>query len=406
MNFGTDPFITLADTKARIKVTSNTFDAQITSMISTSCGLIENYIGQQVKAKNYTDQSFITSPFYRFTTKPVNNIYNVKIGDRVLYDPNNFGENLEGETVEFSESNNVVIDNRKGKFNESSLKIKDGSSNISLSNLPDRMKIEDSSFTVEMWINSVGDTLPTATLFEIREDANNYIALKTNHDSGGGNQVQFDYMIGGSGTTNSGNITNHTAKTWNHVALTRDYENNRVYLHWNGALVQNTSFSIDSIEFSSILNIGNGFVGNIDEVRLSTTKRYSSDSFTPSAYKFITDKYTGLLMHFDNQKIEDVSVSINDYVFDKEFNRLIIVDRYLLDPTKQITIEYNAGYETIPVELQGAAMDYVKVLYKGVEDKLSERTKDDMITRQGSYSNTDSFPVHIQRVLDLYRDLV
>ena len=43
-------------------------------------------------------------------------------------------------------------------------------------------------------------------------------------------------------------------------------------------------------------------MGNIDEVRLSTTARYTSTNFDVATYKFLTDEFTGLLMHFDNRK--------------------------------------------------------------------------------------------------------
>ena len=103
--------------------------------------------------------------------------------------------------------------------------------------------------------------------------------------------------------------------------------------------------------------------------------------------------------------IEDVSEARSNYEVDKTNNRITIDDE-VSDFDKLVYIDYNGGYVSVPEDIKGAAMDYVDILHKGSQDKVMERTKNDAITRHGLYSTNDNFPVHIQRILDSYKDSI
>jgi hypothetical protein len=109
-----------------------------------------------------------------------------------------------------------------------------------------------------------------------------------------------------SATTNSSawdltnqSSTNMTTNTWNHIAITST--EGTIVLYLNGtsvASVANAIVSIASLTFGYDANSLSYISGYIDELRLSSTVRYSS-TFTPAASAFTRDASTILLNHFD-----------------------------------------------------------------------------------------------------------
>jgi hypothetical protein len=104
-------------------------------------------------------------------------------------------------------------------------------------------------------------------------------------------------FIGGSGRT--GSATAATLNAWNHVAYTRSGGTLRMFLNGTQVFTQSITTSMAS---SSNMIIGNdggtsfGFVGYIDEVRISANARYTAN-FTPSTVPFVNDANTRLLIH-------------------------------------------------------------------------------------------------------------
>ena len=177
MDYGSDPFIELEETKLRIKVSSTQFDDRLTSMIRTSCGVIEHYIGQRIKANNYSISNFIDNNNIHVRAKPLNRVNNIKVGSVVLYDPDSNGQRKTGTPIPF-ESNNTEIDNRSGKFNNSSIRFTTSTGSISLSNVPNRMKPLTSGFTTEFWFKSDTDGLPSVSeIFSISTDDSNKFTI-------------------------------------------------------------------------------------------------------------------------------------------------------------------------------------------------------------------------------------
>ncbi|MBN2411565.1 T9SS type A sorting domain-containing protein [candidate division KSB1 bacterium] len=99
-----------------------------------------------------------------------------------------------------------------------------------------------------------------------------------------------------------------TPGVWTHVAAVRNSGNWKIYLNGNATSL---SSSIAPIAPSTYLKIGNntntwwGFVGIIDEVRLSTVARYTNN-FTPSKVPFSSDASTATLYHFDESSGQTV----------------------------------------------------------------------------------------------------
>jgi len=113
-------------------------------------------------------------------------------------------------------------------------------------------------------------------------------------------------------STMGANITTQTwnYNTWYHIALVRSGSgSNNFAFYVNGTALQTdtdtntigSSGSSDYIALGSIYNASTpsfGLNGYIDEVRISTTARYTS-SFTPSGAAFQNDSDTVLLMHMN-----------------------------------------------------------------------------------------------------------
>jgi len=95
---------------------------------------------------------------------------------------------------------------------------------------------------------------------------------------------------------------------WHHVAATYDDTGSRTPRLWIDGVEanytqQNPVTGTVASDASSELHIGNisttwPFIGQIDELRISNTIRYTAN-FTPQTTPFVRDEYTKLLLHFD-----------------------------------------------------------------------------------------------------------
>ena len=218
-------------------------------------------------------------------------------------------------------------------------------------------------------------------------------------------------------------------RKWAHVAVSRNLENERLYLHYNGNTIANASYAIVDHTFTSNVKIGSSFKGYIDEFRVSSISRYTTN-FVPPAYRFRPDGDTSCLIHFDGQDNSTSAVDAhsepNEYNFDRGTGRITrdvgtrnvrrtygsVQRSYpalsLMGPTtfqpypSGVRVEYRAGYElgSIPYDLQLATLDFIKIIYKQDQEKKGFSFEGERADNFGLSSN---FPPHITRVLDLYR---
>ena len=54
-NLGKYPYVTLAQVKDYLSISSNTADARLSNVINYATGMVEHYIGQEVLANDYVE---------------------------------------------------------------------------------------------------------------------------------------------------------------------------------------------------------------------------------------------------------------------------------------------------------------------------------------------------------------
>jgi hypothetical protein len=186
-------------------------------------------------------------------------------------------------------------------------------------------------------------------------------------------------------TANSAMSTN----TWYHIAIVRSGGVTKMYI--NGTAQTTTYTNSDSISFS-VAHIGasndpspaQSLNGHIDEVRISTSARYTAN-FTPATSAFVNDSNTVFLMHADGT---DASTVFTD-------------DNAGLGRTaKTLTANGNTQVDTAQSQFGGAS-----ALFDTSADWLAITNTDDLNTGTGDLtiefwmrptSRATSFPVVIQ----------
>ena len=152
-------------------------------------------------------------------------------------------------------------------------------------------------FTIELWIKPNSVAAGSKTLVDFRSAATE-VAPYLHLDG-----ANLKYYVNGSNTITG--ATNLVAGTWYHVAVCRNGSTTKMFL--NGA--QEGSDYSDGSNYGTTkpVRIGgdwNGateFFGYIDELRISTTARYT-DAFTAPTGIFQGDTDTVLLFHFDGEE--------------------------------------------------------------------------------------------------------
>ena len=115
-NLGKYPYITLAETKDYLNITSN-----------YACGVIEHYIGREVLANNYTEQFDGGTSSIFVSRLPLSNVYSVFEHDGTRYQSLN-PPTADGSAVELDSDNHTMnvngdayITTRIKKFGQSSM---------------------------------------------------------------------------------------------------------------------------------------------------------------------------------------------------------------------------------------------------------------------------------------------
>jgi hypothetical protein len=429
-NVGRYPFVSLAQTKEYLSISSNTADARISNVIFYATGVIEHYIGQEILANDYVE-IYDGGTSSVFTSRlPLSNVYSVTefMGSdyELLNDTTTLGTPVPSisETVTFSAQNNAKVTTKAKKFGKSSLRL-DEDDFITASRVTDGLSFDISPFTIESFIRVDNDVILDNVIFSINTDSTNYIEFSLANS----NVLALTTVIGGATTTVLGNAvgvhseaTQFAKKQWAHVAVSVDTESERAYLHYNGNTLINSAYAVSNHTFSSNVVIGSNFKGFMDELRVSDISRYSSDFATPTQ-RFRPDNDTVMLVHFDGsnntKNINDVHAQSAEYGYSKDTGEITkdtgrgVGQSYpggisLRKPARfaafasGVEVRYRAGYDAsyVPFDIQLAALDYIKILYKQTQEKQGMSFEGES---GDSFNLSGNFPPHIRRVLDLYR---
>lgn len=434
-NLGKHTYVTLDQVKDYLSISSNTYDARLSNIISYSTGVIEHYIGQEVKASDYVEifDGGVSSVFVN--RLPLTAVYQISEFDgsdyKILADPNTNGTPIRTETqsLPLLFHNNAKNTTKVKKFGRSALQL-DIDDYVYSTEITDELILEESDFTIEAFVRVDEPTLQDNVLFSINHDSSNYLRFSLANQYG----LAFEANVEGTVTAVTGANTDiesqqFVKRRWAHVAVSRNLEEERLYLHYNGNTIANVEYAVNSHDFNANVIIGQTFKGYIDEVRVSTFCRYTNDFATPS-FRFRPDRHTSLLIHFDEEhnstQATDVHAAASDFNFSIDTGEITrdiggqgvrgsyptVRNNYpaltlsgpgtFLPFPSGVEVSYRAGYEegNVPLDLQLVTLDYIKLVYKQDQEKKGFSFEGE---RGDSFPLAGNFPPHIRRVLDLYR---
>jgi hypothetical protein len=435
-NLGKYPYVNLTQVKDYLSISSTTQDARLANIINYATGVVEHYIGQEMLANDYVEVFDGGKTSVMVSRLPLSNVYQVSefngTEDVILADPTTIGRPIKHNDTEASTltfKNDAHINSRIKRFGTSSLELGISDYVVSGTVAPD-LKFEEGDFTIEMFIRVDEATIQDNVLFAINTDASNFMQFRLANQKG----LAFEANISGSATTVEGANTlietqQFAKRRFAHVAVTRDLTEEKMYLHYNGNTISDSSFAVENLTFTANTEIGTTFKGYIDEVRVSNIPRYSAN-FTPPTKRFRPDDDTVMLIHFDGSNDDteavDVHNKVNEYNFSRDMGEITrdtgavgvrgtfptVRNNYpaltLAGPPgfapfpSGIKVEYRAGYESgeVPQDIQLATLDMIKLIYKQDQEKKGFSFEGE---RGDNYPLAGNFPPHIRRVLDLYR---
>ena len=435
-NLGKYPYVNLTQVKDYLSISSNTQDARLANIISYATGVVEHYIGQEMLANDYVEVFDGGKTSVMVSRLPLSNVYQVSefdgTEDVILADPTTIGRPIKHDATESSTltfQNDAHINSRIKRFGKSSLELGNYDYVLSGTVTPD-LKFEEGDFTIEMFVRVDDATIQDNVLFAINTDASNFIQFRLANQKG----LAFEANISGSATTVEGANTliesqQFAKRRFAHVAVTRDLTEEKLFLHYNGNTISDSSFAVENLTFTTNTEIGTTFKGYIDEVRVSNIPRYSAN-FTPPTKRFRPDDDTVMLIHFDQDndatEANDVHNKVNEYNFSRDMGEITrdtgavgvrgtfptVRNNYpaltLAGPPgfapfpSGVKVEYRAGYESgdIPQDIQLATLDMIKLIFKQDQEKKGFSFEGE---RGDNYPLAGNFPPHIRRVLDLYR---
>lgn len=434
-NMGRYSYVTLEQVKDYLSISSNTQDSRLSNIISYATGVVEHYIGQEVLANNYVELFDGGKSSVFVSRLPLNNVYQVTEFNGVehvtLADTTTIGTPIDSSSndISFIFNNGARINSKVKKFGSSSLQL-DNDSYIVTPQISEGLSFEESDFTIELFVRLDSPTLPDNVLVAFNTDESNYMQFRLANQYG----LAFEANIEGNSTTVLGANTNieseqFAKRRWAHVAVTRDLDNEKLYLHYNGNTIADASFDVSNLTFTSNIEIGTTFAGYMDELKISDSVQYTSD-FTPPAYRHRPDDDCVLLMHFDEKlgatSTKDSHSEANEYSFSRDKGEVTrdtgavgvrgtyptVRNSYPAmtlsgPPSFQpfpsgVRVTYRAGYEAdqVPLDIQMATLDFIKLLYKQDQEKKGFSFEGESGDR---YPLAGNFPPHIRRILDLYR---
>jgi len=416
--------VTLLEIKEflKIKLDNDTEDDRLSSINSYVSSLIESYCGRVLSSNTFTEyyNGGVASIFVK--NPPINSVSEVSYYNGKTYiqlgGPGSRGQQLEVEGVSHSISaqGDAKTTTRIKKLGSSSLTLDGNGSYLTVSSSDD-FNFAGEPFTLEFFVRS--KDLQDASLISRSDDSSNYWELGYSNSDGVffksvESGVETNYIIG----------TTLSANTFTHVALVRS--DTSLKLFKDGTQMGSTLTTSNTIpDLSSALHIGaidqtskKYFNGHFDELRVSWIDRYNT-TFTSYNDPLSSDEDTKLLLHFNEGQnktnIEDYSRKVNDYIWYLDTGEVtfdtglgsgtpklgFFTPKKALNYTNGVKIIYSGGYSTVPSDLKLAALEMIKVLYKGREGAKTVRLQGEDSTSHDLAM--DGFPPQVRRVLNLYR---
>ena len=206
--------------------------------------------------------------------------------------------------VGLSAIGNAQVDTAQSKFGGASA-LFDGTGDAVKCGTPLLPATDD--WTVEMWVYP---TSIVALDYFFAQYTSGSAGRSTFYHTNSGNVGLF--INGGPSITTTGTIS---TSSWQHIAWVRNGSSFKIYI--NGTEEASATGSPSIQQINSVVgaqdSVGsNGFIGNIDEVRISSTARYTT-GFTPPTTAFTNDADTLLLIHADGTNGSTTFLDDNSY---------------------------------------------------------------------------------------------
>jgi hypothetical protein len=436
-NLGKYPYIDLDQVKDYLSISSTSADARLSNIINYATGVVEHYIGQEILANDYVEVFDGGKSSVLVSRLPLSNVYSVSEfngqEEQILDDPTTIGTPVTTSTdaLSLSFKGDAHLNGKVKKFGKSSLELFSDGDYVLGAPVTDQLKFEEGNFTIEMFIRVDQATLQDNVIFSINTDASNYMQFRLANQYG----LEFEANVDGTAISANGPNTliesqQFAKRQWAHVAVTRDLDNEKIYMHYNGNVIADQSYTVANLTFTTNVEIGSTFKGYLDEVRVSDQARYTGSDFSVNTKRFRPDNDTALLIHFDGKngatEAKDVHNAVNEFNFSRDMGEITrdtggvgVRGTY---PTSRnsypaltlagppafqafpsgVKVDYRAGYESdsVPQDIQLATLDFIKLIYKQDQEKKGFSFEGE---RGDNFPLAGNFPPHIRRILDLYR---
>jgi len=299
----------VATTTATLNITDTT-NLRIGNELTNSTFGYYGYI-DEVRISNtarYTGSYTIpTAPFVNDDNTLLLLHMNGTDGSTYFEDDNGVGRSAVG----VSALGNAQVDTAQSKFGGASATF-DGTGDYLQVPYSSDFHWNSGDFTIEFWIrtNSTHSSTVPPTIGMMNPTTGlNYWSFGVDNN----NLLEF-YYFNGSTVSVVGSTTISTA-VWHHVAMTYRSSNNTIKLWLNGTnevsatvsgTPQFTTYGAIPVTIGQYNNVG--FNGHLDEIRISNTRRYTSN-FTTASVPHVNDSNTLLLLHMDGS---DTSTDFRD----------------------------------------------------------------------------------------------
>ena len=429
-NYGKYPYVTLAQIKNYLNITSSNEDARLSNLISFACGAVENYIGHEVLSNSYSEVFDGGKASVFVSRLPLQNVHSIAEYDgtayRKLKNPQSDGSSVtridSNHTI--TNSGGPILKTRYKKFGDSSVFFDGSDDYIYLADSND-WYFGDSDFTIDTQIRSNSYSANSIFISQAA-DGNNLWSLGYDTTNG----FTFRAVSGGTEVVNVTHAasTGYSANTFHHVEIVRSGSSWNLYRDGTSIASQATSNVMPdisaSLEFArrNVTSSYQYFNGFIDETRISHVARHTS-TFTAPSYQHATDDDTVLLVHFDGandtSSFQDDHASVEDFLFYPEtgevtknigdgtgdFGLTIVGAATFKNYPRGVRVTYKSGYDSgsVPNDLLMATMDYAKMLHKDRQESQGFTFQGENVQDRQLSSN---FPPHIRRILDLYRVII